>query len=131
MIRILLVDDQPAVRQGLRMQLALETDWSVIAEADDGGPALALTAALRPDVVVMDAEMPGMGGIAVCAALRELTPASAVVILTFYDDAATRQRALDAGAAAFVGKSEGAEALTAAIRRAAARTPPAGRHTKA
>jgi len=132
MIRILLVDDQPAVRQGLRMRLALETDWLVIGEADDGAPALDMTAALRPDVVVMDAEMPGMGGIAACAALREFAPASAVVILTLYDDMATRRRALDAGAIAFVGKSEGAEALTAAIRRAASRPPPStGQRPKA
>ncbi len=124
MIKILLVDDQPAVRQGLRMQLALETEWSVIGEADAGGSALVMTVTLRPDVVVMDAEMPEMGGIAACAALRELAPTSAVVILTFYDDAATRQRALDAGAAAFVGKSEGGEALTTAIRRAASRMSP-------
>lgn len=124
MIKILLVDDQPAVRQGLRMQLVLETDWSVIGEADDGAPALTMTATLRPDVVVMDAEMRRMGGITACAALRTLVPASAVVILTFYDDAATRQRALDAGAAAFVSKSEGVEALTAAIRCAAARMSP-------
>ena len=124
MIRILLVDDQPAVRQGLRMRLALETDVLIVGEVGDGAAALDMTVALRPDVVVMDAEMPGTGGIAACAALRTLAPASAVVILTLYDDAVTRRRALEAGAIAFVGKSEAAEALTAVIREVGARTLP-------
>ena len=120
MIRVLLVDDQPTVRQGLRMRLALEPDVSVVGEADDGEAALKLATDLRPDVVVMDLVMPGMDGLAATAALHGLAPGSAVVVLSLYDDAAMRQRALDAGAVGFVGKCEAAEALPAAIRHAAA-----------
>lgn len=119
MIRILLVDDQPAVRQGLRMRLALEPDVTVVGEAENGASALDLATTLHPDVVVMDIEMPEMDGMATTAALRTMAPESAVVILTIHDDAAMRQQALKAGALGFVGKCESGEALPAAIRHAA------------
>jgi DNA-binding NarL/FixJ family response regulator len=127
MITILLVDDQPAVRRGLRMRLALEPDVTVVGEADDGAKAVEMAASLDPDVVVMDVEMPGMDGIAACTALQERALRSSVVVLTLYDDAAMRDRALAAGAVAFVGKGEAAEALPVAIRRAAQHSSPPGR----
>lgn len=119
MINILLVDDQPTVRQGLRMRLALESDVQIVGEASDATAALELAPVLCPDVVVMDIEMPGIDGLAATRELHTVAPHSAVVILTLYDDAATRRRAHDAGAVAFVGKHEAAEALPAAIRQAA------------
>jgi CheY-like chemotaxis protein len=73
MIRLLLVDDQPAVRRGLRMRLALEADFLVAGEAEDGVSALALMSELHPDVVVMDAQMPRMDGIIATVALRGLS----------------------------------------------------------
>ena len=121
MIRILVVDDQPSVRQGLRMRLVLEPDITVIGEAADGALALNLAAALLPDVVVMDVEMPLMDGIAATDALRGIAPHSAVVMLSLHDDAATRNRALAHGASAFVSKCQAGEILPAAIRRAAGR----------
>jgi len=121
MIKVMLVDDQRTVRQGLRMRLALEPDVTVVGEAADGAAALSLALSLCPDVVVMDVGMPGMDGVAATAALRAASPHSAVVMLSVYDDAATRRRALSAGAVAFVGKHEAAEALADAIRQAAAR----------
>ena len=118
-IRLLLVDDRPSVRRGLRIWLALDPNMEVVGEADDGAEAISLARALRPDVVLMDIEMPGMDGVSATAALRSVVPQSAVVILTLYDDAATRTRAREAGAAAFVAKHQMEETLLAEIRRVA------------
>ncbi len=104
MIRLLIVDDQPATRQGLRMWLEEAPDLQVVGEAADGPAALAAVAALDPDVVLMDVRMPGMDGITAAAELRIVAPRVAVVIHSLYDDAATRARAAAAGAAAFVPK---------------------------
>ena len=119
-IRLLLVDDQPAVRRGLRMRFALEPDLEVVGEAGGVAEAISLARALHPDVVLMDVEMPGVSGIAAIATLRRVAPHSTVVIVTLYDDAATRTRAQEAGAAAFVAKHRMEETLLAEIRRAAA-----------
>lgn len=104
---------------GVRMRLALEPDLTVIGEASDGRAALALIPELRPDVVLMDVAMPGMDGLTATAALREVAPASAVVILSLYDNVAMRAQARVAGAASFVAKHDGAVSLLAAIREAA------------
>ena len=121
MIKLLLVDDQSIVRQGLRMQLALEPDLKVVGEAEDGEQVLALAAQLHPDVILMDVELPLMDGITATAKLRVADPKCAVVILSLYDDAKTRAAAQAAGAAAFVGKQESSETLLAAIRQATTR----------
>ena len=118
-IRILLVDDQPAVRRGLAMRLSLEPDVEVVGEAGDGAAAISLTEELRPDVVLMDVEMPGMDGVEATQELRAVAPHSAVVVLTLYDDTATRARARGAGARAFVAKHEVEETLLETIRRTA------------
>ena len=89
-IRLLLVDDRPAVRRGLRIWLALDPNMEVVGEASDGAEAISLARALRPDVVLMDVEMPVMDGISATAALRSIVSQSAVVILTLHDDAATK-----------------------------------------
>lgn len=118
MITVLLVDDQPAVRQGLAMRLALEPDVQVIGAAASGAEALTLAARLQPDVVLMDVEMPDLDGIATTRQMRRELPACRVVMLSIYDDLATRRRATDAGAAAFVAKQEPTEVLLATIRAA-------------
>jgi DNA-binding NarL/FixJ family response regulator len=92
-----------------------------VGEARDGEGAIALVARLRPDVVVMDVEMPHLDGIAATAALRQNLAPCAVVMLSLHDDAATRSRAHAAGVHAFVAKHAGDEALVAAIRQAAGR----------
>ncbi len=125
MATLLLVDDQPAVRLGLRMRLRLEPDLIVIGDAGDGQAALVLAMAQHPDVVVLDLEMPGMDGIATTLALRSAAVSGAVVILSIHNDATSRNRALAAGATAFVEKTGGIEPLLEAIRRAAIRQPPA------
>ncbi len=118
-IRVLLVDDQPLVRRGLKMRLELEPDVEVIGEAGDGAAAIARATEVQPDIVLMDVEMPGMDGISATRALRAAAPHSAVVVLTLYDDAATRARAKEAGAAAFVAKHQVEAALLDTMRRVA------------
>ena len=119
MIRVLLVDDQPAVLRGLGLRLVLEPDIQVVGEASTGKEALALTRARSPDVVLMDVEMPEFDGIETAAALRAAVSRSAVVILSIHDDPLTRIRARAAGAVAFVEKRGTTEDLLAAIRQAA------------
>jgi DNA-binding NarL/FixJ family response regulator len=119
MIRLLLVDDQPSVRQGLRMRLTLEPDITVVGEASTGREAMTLVQQLAPDIVLIDVEMPEMDGIEAAAVMRASTPQSAVVMLSIYDDVSTRARAHAAGAVAFVTKSGAIEVLVATIRQAA------------
>jgi DNA-binding NarL/FixJ family response regulator len=122
MIRVLLVDDQPAVRRGLRVRFQLEPDMQVVGEASTGREALTLAQALTPDVVLLDIEMPGMDGIEATAALRTVVPLSAVVILSIHTDRQTRMRAQAAGAVAFVEKRGTTDTLLSAIRQAAGQT---------
>lgn len=114
-IRLLLVDCQPVVRRGLKMRLALEEDLVVVGEAGDATEAISLARALRPNVILMEVEMPGVSGISATEKLRG-APHSAVVIFTLRDDAATQERARAAGAAAFVAKHRTEGALLATIR---------------
>lgn len=123
MITVLVIDDQPAVRQGLRMQLGLEPDLAVIGEAGDGRDALTLAERLKPDVVIMDVEMPHMDGISATRSLQELEAAPAVVILSIHDDMHTRKQAANAGAVAFVEKRS-PELLLQAVRQAAHSSEP-------
>ena len=118
MITILLVDDDACIRCGLRMRLALEPDLQIVGEAGDGLEAIKLAKSLQPDVVVLDVEMPHMGGIAVAGKLRLVAPHTATVILSLYGDEANRQRARNAGAAAFIAKQGDLKELVAAIRAA-------------
>ena len=113
---VLLVDDHPAVRQGLRLLLQLEPAAAIIGEAGTGAEALALARDLKPDVVFMDVEMPGMDGIEATALLVAMLPQVAVIILTMHSTSDTRTRALTAGAKAFVEKDR-AEDVGGAFRR--------------
>jgi CheY-like chemotaxis protein len=117
MIQVLVVDDLPMVRRGLCMQLTLESDIEVVGEADGGEEALLLVRQLQPDVVLMDLKMPGMDGLAATRVIQTISPRSAVVILSLYDDALLKREARAAGAVAFVGKHEGIDRMLAAIRK--------------
>ena len=119
MIRLLLVDDQPAVRRGLEIRLHMEPDIQIVGEASTGREALSMVQALSPDVVLMDIEMPEMDGIEATAALLMADSKSRVVILSIHDDMQTRVRAQAAGAVAFVEKHGTTDNLLAAIRQAA------------
>ncbi len=114
-IRLLLVDDQRAVRRGLKMRFALEPDLEVVGEAGDTAEAIPLARVLHPDVILMDVELPGVSGTAAIAALRTATPHSGVVVFTLHDEAGTKAQVLAAGAA-FVAKHQTEETLLAAIR---------------
>ena len=118
MITLLLVDDEPLVRQGLHTLLERVGDIRVIGEASNGADAITLAQTLHPDVVLMDISMPAPDGIAATAALRTSVPQCAVVLLSFSDDASMRTRALAAGAATLVGKQEGIRTMLAAIPEA-------------
>jgi two-component system NarL family response regulator len=113
------VDYQQAIRRGLKMRLALEEDLEVVGEAGDATEAIPLARALRPDVIVMDVEMPEERGVETIQRLRAAAPWSEVVIFTLRDDAATQERIRVAGAAAFVAKHQTEETLLVAIRRVA------------
>jgi two-component system response regulator DesR len=121
MLTILIVDDQPAVLNALQQCFALEPDIQIIGTAEDGVQALALVRELRPDILLTDIKMPQLDGIAATVALREMASETQVVILSVYDDHSMRTQALDAGAAAFVGKHDPAEVLIAELRRVATR----------
>ena len=118
MISILLADDQPVMRECLRMRLELEPDLRIVGEAGDGAAAIALACDCHPDVVIMDLSMPVLDGVAATTALRAILPATAVIVHSLYDDDPTRARARDAGASAFVGKHTLEGPLLEAIRAA-------------
>jgi DNA-binding NarL/FixJ family response regulator len=120
MIRILLVDDEAAVRQGLCMRLALEPDIEVVGEAEHGALALELARTLAPDIVLMDVQMAVMNGLSAAAELHDALPDTSVIMLTMHDDDKTRLMARFAGAGALVGKSQSDEALISTIRSIAA-----------
>lgn len=115
-IRLLLVDDQPAVLRGLRMWLALEPDLMVVGEAGTGTDVGELINSVSPDCILMDVEMPGLDGVDATAVVHALRPALPVVILSLHDDIETRVRAWIAGAAAFVAKHEVEPVLVRTIR---------------
>ena len=118
-IRVLLVDDEARVRQGLRMCMAGEPDFEVIGEAEEGEEAVSLAGQLHPDVVVLDLRMDGLDGIGAARRLSVSEPSSRVVILSLQDDSKTRREALASGASAFVGKQEGIARLFEVIRAVA------------
>ena len=118
-IRLLIVDDHPVVRDGLRGMLAGDPDLEVVGEASDGAEALRLVGPLRPDVILMDLRMPGMGGAAAIRALAEQGYQARVLVLTTYDTDSDVVPALEAGATGYLLKDAPRGELVRAIRAAA------------
>lgn len=119
-VRVLLADDEPLVRSGMRLLLDSEPDLEVVGEADDGAAAVSLARALRPDVVCMDVRMPGVDGIrATELVLRLPDPPKVLVVTTFEHDGYVLD-ALAAGAAGFLLKRARAEEMAQAVRTVAA-----------
>jgi DNA-binding NarL/FixJ family response regulator len=118
-LRLLVVDDHPVVRMGLVAMLSEHEDFEVVGEAADGAEAVALAAALAPDVVLMDLRMPGMDGTEATARLRASTNPPAVLVLTTYDTDADIVRAVEAGATGYLLKDAPRATLADAIRRSA------------
>ncbi|PBN43321.1 response regulator transcription factor [Sphingobium sp. D43FB] len=104
-IRLLVVDDHPMVREGICATLARQDDMVIVGEAEDGVEALALFRDLRPDVVLMDIQMPQMDGIEALQAIRAARADATVLILTTYPGDVQAHRALQAGAAGYLLKS--------------------------
>ena len=120
MIRVLLADDQSLVRGALAALLSLEPDLEVVAEVGRGDEVVAAARESKPDVALLDVEMPGLDGIAAAAALRAAVPAVRVAILTTFGRPGYLRRAMEAGALGFVVKDAPADELAEAVRRVAA-----------
>ncbi len=119
MIKVLLVDDHPVVREGLRGMLAAEDGLKVVAEAGGAAEAVAAVRAHEPDVVLMDLRMPGGDGVEATARVLVQRPATRVVVLTTYETDADILRAVEAGAAGYLLKDASRAELAQAIRAAA------------
>jgi DNA-binding NarL/FixJ family response regulator len=119
-IRVLVVDDQELLRRGLRMLLETDGDIEVVGEAENGMHALAMIPAAAPDVVLADARMPVLDGLALVTRCATDHPGLPVLVLTTFDDALLVRSMLDAGAAGFLLKDVSTDALTEAIRQVVA-----------
>jgi DNA-binding NarL/FixJ family response regulator len=118
-IRLLIADDHPVVRDGLRAMLSTQPDMELVGEAATGTEAVERARALGPDVVLMDLQMPDLDGPAAIAALREQAPEVRVLVLTTYGTDADITRAVEAGATGYLLKDAPREQLFGAIRAAA------------
>ncbi len=118
-IRVLLADDHTMFRQGLKEMLATGGDIEIVGEASNGREALALAEKIRPDLVILDVEMPVMGADEVMDRLLEVTPTPRVVILTMHDNPRLVREFLGRGASGYLSKSASIEGLLTAVRTAA------------
>ncbi len=119
-LRVMVVDDQWMIREGLASLAGIEPDIDVVAVAADGDEAISLAKQHGPDVVLMDIQMPGTDGIDAATAIRAMDSAINVLMLTTFDDPALIERSLDAGAVGYLTKDIAATDLAQAIRSAAA-----------
>jgi DNA-binding NarL/FixJ family response regulator len=115
-IRVLIADDHPIFRRGLRMVIESDTALTVVAESDDGAAALAGIEQLRPDVAVLDLDMPPPDGLAIARHIRDRGWAVAPVFLTMHNDEAAFNAALDAGVRGFVIKDGAANEIVACVK---------------
>ncbi|MEU4198760.1 response regulator transcription factor [Streptomyces sp. NPDC045456] len=115
-LRVLLADDEHLIRGALAALLALEDDLQVVAEAASGPEALAMALAQRPDIAVLDLQMPGMDGVAVATSLRTRLPGCRTMIVTSHGRPGHLKRALEAGVKGFVPKTVSAQRLAEVIR---------------
>ncbi|MCC7360119.1 MAG: response regulator transcription factor [Anaerolineales bacterium] len=117
-MRLLIVDDVAAVREALRLLLSEEPGIEVVGEAADGAEALARAAALQPDLVLLDLEMPRLGGLAAIPRLRAQPHPPQIVAMSMYGADEARALALAAGASTFVEKGATLQEVVAALRAA-------------
>ena len=113
---IVLADDHPIVRSGLRALLEAEPDYEIIGEAEDGRAALDLVERLRPALLVVDVMMPGLGGLEVTRLVTQRVPSTRVIVLSLHSNEAYVLEALRNGAAAYVLKNSSTSALVEAVR---------------
>jgi len=118
-LRLMLVDDQSLFREALRTLLALQEDFEIVAEAENGERAVALAKVHRPDVILMDLRMPVMGGVEATRRVLASVPASRVVVLTTFEEDEEIFEAMRAGALGFLLKACSADKLCESVRAAA------------
>jgi DNA-binding NarL/FixJ family response regulator len=118
-IRLLLVDDQSLFREALRTLLALQDDFDIVAEAENGERAVALARAHKPDVILMDLRMPVLSGVEATRRVLAANPAACVVVLTTFEEDEEIFEAMRAGALGYLLKACSAEKLCEAVRAAA------------
>ena len=119
-VSVLVIDDHPLVRQGLRAVFEATGDVEVIAEADNGVDAVRLCVEHHPDVALMDLQLPGVHGIEATRQITHAAPATAVLVLTMFDDDDTVFAAVSAGAVGYLLKGADGADIVAAVRAAAA-----------
>ncbi len=117
-MRVLIVDDHPVTRDGLRTALSSSRDIDIVGEASTGEQAVELIPELKPDVVFMDVRMPGMGGIEATRAVREVAPDTKVILFTVDESRAAIAEAIQAGVSGYLLKDSSAEELVNAARLA-------------
>jgi len=117
-ITVLLADDHVLFRQGLELLVREQGDWEIVGEAGDGAAAVALAEAHRPQIAVLDVEMPGMNGIEAARRIRQVSPETRIVALSMYGDTHYKRRMFEAGASAYVLKNEAIADLVEAIQAA-------------
>ncbi len=119
-VRLMVVDDHEVLREGLRFMLQRSPDVDVIAEASGGEEALAMLEEDRPDVMLLDLNMPGMDGLTTLRVMQERWPEVAVLVLSFYDDPEYVEQALRSGASGYLLKTVSRDELIRAVKAAAA-----------
>lgn len=117
-IRVMVVDDHPIVRQGVRSLLSNCPDMELVAECDSATSALDVAARARPDVILLDIRMPGMTGVEAARPLFRLCPAAKILMLSSFDDEAYIDQAIQAGVHGYILKSASDETLASAVRAA-------------
>lgn len=120
MIEILLVDDHDLVRSGLRRLLEEEPDFKIVGEAGTGEDALKMARQSSPDVILMDINMPGMGGLEATRRLLASSPKLKIIAVSMYAEEPYPSRLLEAGAAGYLSKDSAAEEVVSAVRQVAA-----------
>lgn len=118
-VKVLIADDHPVVRQGLKAMLAADPEVDVVAEARDGDEAYEVAHKVDWDVAVLDYSMPGKGGVELLSDVKHDYPERPVLILSIYPEDPHGLRALKAGAAGYISKETAGEELTAAVKKAA------------
>lgn len=119
-IRVMLADDHAVVRAGYRFLLENVQDIEVVAEASSGEDALAQFSEVKPDVLVIDLTMPGIGGMEAIRQLRRTQPDARILVFSMHENAALVEHALQEGAAGYISKNSPPDTLVAAVRRIAA-----------
>ncbi len=115
-IKVLLVDDHPVVRRGMRHLLSTCADMEIVGEAEDGPSALRAASSLAPEVILLDVRLPGDSGFEVVPQLRQVVPSARIIMLTTYDDDEYLAKSIGGGAHGYVLKSASDESVAEAIR---------------